>query len=174
MMTHPAVQTRRALRCSDAGHDILRGRHLRGGAQQPDEPLLDTDMDRYRESSKAEPSWPLQSLLGLRVLVIDDDEGSLDYFATALQTAGATVTTASNAGDGLRLAQEHHPHVILTDIAMPDHDGYWLLGEVRKHSDAALRDVPIVAATAFGRLHSRATALAAGFTTHLSKPVDPH
>ena len=174
MMAHPTVQERKRLRCNDSGHDMLRGRHLAGGPRQPDEPLFHTDTDRYRESSAAQPSWPLQNLSGLRVLVIDDDEGSLDYFATALRTAGASVTTASTARDGLSLAQEHHPDVILTDIAMPDHDGYWLLREVRNHADAALRDVPIVAATAFGRVHSRTTALAAGFTSHLSKPVDPH
>lgn len=174
MMTHSRVAGVDHLRCEALPkRDVYRRRHLRGGTEQPGKEQPSTDTGGYRQGPAAEPSWPPRNLLGLRVLVIDDDEASLDYFAVALKTAGAAVTTASNATDGLRLAQEHRPDVILTDIAMPDHDGYWLLREIRKLSDATLRAVPVVAATAFGRAHSRETVLAAGFSNHLSKPVEP-
>ena len=80
---------------------------------------------------------------------------------------------ASTARDALRLVQERRPDVVLSDIAMSEHDGYWLTSEIRRLADPAASRVPIVAATAYGREHSRDRALAAGFTEHLQKPVDP-
>ena len=56
---------------------------------------------------------------------------------------------------------------------MPGEDGYWLLREIRRHADDVVSAVPIVAATAYGRDHSRAQVLAAGFFDYLPKPVDP-
>jgi CheY-like chemotaxis protein len=109
----------------------------------------------------------------LKVLVVDDDEGSLDYFAMALGTTGAAVATASTAVDALSAVQDQRPDVVLTDIAMPGHDGYWLVREIRGLPDPTVRAVPVVATTAYGRVHSRERALAAGFVEHLSKPVEP-
>ena len=105
------------------------------------------------------------------VVVVDDDEGSLDYFAMALRTYGAVVLTASNAVDALQLVRERRPDAVLSDIAMADHDGYWLVREIR--GDAALQRIPVIATTAYGREHSRQRTLEAGFTEHLAKPVDP-
>ena len=112
-------------------------------------------------------------LVGLRVLVVDDDEGSRDYFAMALQTAGAIVTVSATAPEALRILQECRTDVVVSDIAMPDRDGYWLVGEIRALADAAIRNVPVVATTAYGQTHSRQRALAAGFVEHLPKPVEP-
>jgi CheY-like chemotaxis protein len=72
-----------------------------------------------------------------------------------------------------RLVPEVRPDVVLSDIAMAGEDGYWLAREIRRLPDAALSGVPIVAVTAYGREHSRARVLAAGFVDHLQKPVDP-
>jgi PAS domain S-box-containing protein len=113
------------------------------------------------------------SLGGLSVLVVDDDDASLDYVATALRTCGATAITASSALDGLRLLQERRPHVVLSDVAMAGQDGYWLLREIRGLPDEAARRVPVVATTAYGREHSRERVLATGFSDLLPKPVDP-
>jgi CheY-like chemotaxis protein len=110
-------------------------------------------------------------LAGVTVVVVDDDEGSLDYFAMALRTYGAVVLTASNAVDALQLVRERRPDAVLSDIAMADHDGYWLVREIR--GDAALQRIPVIATTAYGREHSRQRTLEAGFTEHLAKPVDP-
>jgi CheY-like chemotaxis protein len=107
------------------------------------------------------------------VLVVDDDSGSLDYFAAALNFCGATVMTASSALEALRLMQERRPHVVLSDIAMVGQDGYWLVREIRGLADDAARAMPVVATTAYGREHSRDRALAGGFTDFLAKPVDP-
>ena len=125
------------------------------------------------EWSTPRPSWAPRSLAGLKVLVVDDDEGSLDYFAMALGTTGAAVATASTAVDALSAVQEQRPDVVLSDIAMPGRDGYWLVREIRELPDPAVRAVPVVATTAYGRVHSRERALEAGFVEHLAKPVEP-
>jgi CheY-like chemotaxis protein len=126
-----------------------------------------------RESARPAESRPRRRLAGLKVVVVDDDEGNLDYFAMALRTYGAEVATASAAVEALRLIQQEKPDVVLSDIAMVGHDGYWLVREIRGLADPSVRRVPVVAPTAYGREHSRARTLAAGFTEHLPKPVDP-
>ena len=109
----------------------------------------------------------------MRVLVVDDDEDTLELFAAALMACGAEVNTASRAPDALQLLAEWPADVVLSDIAMPGGDGYWLVREIRRLSDARLSSVPVMAVTAYGREHSRARALAGGFVEHLQKPVDP-
>jgi CheY-like chemotaxis protein len=126
-----------------------------------------------QESARPAESTARVRLTGLKVVVVDDNEGNLDYFAVALRTYGAVVATASNAVDALRLVQEQQPDVVLSDIAMVGHDGYWLVREIRRLADASVQHVPVIATTAYGREHSRARTLAAGFSEHLSKPVDP-
>jgi CheY-like chemotaxis protein len=115
----------------------------------------------------------VRNLSGLTVLVVDDDEGSLDYFTMALQAAGAAVLPASTAVEALKVLQQARPHVVLTDIAMPGQDGYWLVREIRRLPNPSVRGVPVVATTAYGRVHSRDRALAAGFADHIAKPVEP-
>jgi len=113
-----------------------------------------------------------RTLVGLTVVVVDDDDDSLEYFTVALQACGAVVLASSTASDALGLVQEHGPHVVLSDLAMRGHDGYWLVGEIRRLSEPTAR-VPVVATTAYGREHSRARVMAAGFDDLLPKPVDP-
>jgi CheY-like chemotaxis protein len=126
-----------------------------------------------RESpTRARLPFP-RDLVGLHVLVVDDDPGSLDFFAAALNLCGATVMTASSALEALRLMQERRPHVVLSDIAMVGQDGYWLVREIRELPDHAGRTMPVVATTAYGREHSRDRALAGGFNDFLPKPVEP-
>jgi CheY-like chemotaxis protein len=125
------------------------------------------------EASRPRPPQYGPTLAGVDVLVIDDDPDSLEYFAMALRTRGASVVTATGAMEGLRLVEERRPDVVLSDIAMVGQDGYWLVGEIRRLADDALRRVPVIATTAYGREHSRQRTLTAGFTDHLAKPVDP-
>jgi CheY-like chemotaxis protein len=112
-------------------------------------------------------------LRGLRVLIVDDDTDTAELFATALTACGAATSVAGTARAALQLAQETRPDVIVSDIAMAGEDGYWLVNEIRRHADTTINRVPVVAATAYGREHSRVRALAAGFMDHLRKPVDP-
>jgi len=112
-------------------------------------------------------------LVGLRVLVVDDDADILELFSVALTVCGADVTTTDNARDAIALATRMRPHVIVSDIAMVGDDGYWLVRELKRLPREILEDVPVVAATAYGREHPRSRVLAAGFAEHLQKPVDP-
>ncbi|HEV8615681.1 MAG TPA: response regulator [Methylomirabilota bacterium] len=112
-------------------------------------------------------------LSSLRVLVVDDDPDSLDLFAAALSACGAEVSATDNAADALALAVQVRPHVIVSDIAMVGEDGYWLVRALRALPADSLPNVPVIAATAYGREHPRSRVLAAGFTEHLEKPVDP-
>jgi CheY-like chemotaxis protein len=114
-----------------------------------------------------------RTLTGLQILVVDDDPDILEVFATALTACGGDVTATDNASDGLALAIRTRPHVIVSDIAMIGEDGYWLIGRLRQLPAEMLPKVPVIAATAYGREHSRSRVLAAGFTEHLQKPVDP-
>jgi CheY-like chemotaxis protein len=128
---------------------------------------------RHRASPGPQSGRLPRDLAGLRVLIVDDDESTLEIFAAALSTCGATVTTALAATAALRLVTETRPDVILSDIAMPDEDGYWLVREIRRLPDETIRRLPVLAATAYGREHPRERTLAAGFMDHLQKPIDP-
>ena len=146
-------------------------RGLRSSAVEP--PEGDEELIGWREFSASQrPRLPL--LLGcVRVLVVDDDEDAVELFALALTACGADVVTASDATEAIGILAGMMPDVVLSDIAMPGADGYWLLREIRELSDVRARILPVVAVTAFGREHVRARALAAGFFEHLEKPVDP-
>ena len=149
-----------------------RPRSLRAAVE--DRPSHDDHVARppWEASTPKPPALPL-NLVGLQVVVVDDDEDSLEYFAAALRACGATVTTASTAVDALALVREREANVVLSDIAMVGHDGYWLVGEIRGLADQKRRSIPVVATTAYGREHPRARAVAAGFIDLLPKPVDP-
>jgi CheY-like chemotaxis protein len=141
-----------------------------GGADRgPDEPAR----GGFREASARRPARLPSNLLGLTVVVVDDDPDALELFAAILGACGAAVVTAISALDALAVIADRRPHVVVSDIAMPDGDGYWLVRELRRLGDPAVSGVPVVAATAFGREHSRERLLAGGFVDHLQKPVDP-
>jgi CheY-like chemotaxis protein len=127
----------------------------------------------YRDSPAPRPGRLPGILTGLQILIVDDDHDILEFFAMALRSCGGEVTAADNARDGLALAIRTRPHVIVSDIAMTGEDGYWLLGRLRQLPPEMLAPVPVIAATAYGREHSRTRVLAAGFTDHLQKPIDP-
>ena len=121
----------------------------------------------------AEWAVPVPSLLaGLRVLVVDDDTDTRELFAAVLAASGADVAMAGSAPEALELLRAQAVDVVLSDIAMPGGDGYWLVREIRALPDT-VNSVPVVAVTAFGREHSRDRVLAAGFAAHLQKPADP-
>ena len=149
-----------------------RGRLLRWTF--PDRPAGDPfEAGELEPIPAAAPSPLPKRLTGTRVLVVDDDEDTVELFATALAACGAEVATAGSAQEALHALARWHADVVVSDIAMPGGDGYWLVREIRRLPDADRQRVPVVAVTAFGREHSKARALAAGFADHLQKPVDP-
>lgn len=115
---------------------------------------------------------PSDALLGVHILVVDDDEDARHLIRTILEYCGALVTAVASAPAALGTFRSVIPDVLLSDISMPDHDGYWLLQQVRALPAERGGRVPAVALTAHGRAHGPDRTLAAGFQAHLSKPVD--
>ena len=115
----------------------------------------------------------MKPLDGLRVLIVDDSEDSLEMACVALENAGASVTCVATAEAGWAAFRGRRPSVVLCDLAMPDHDGYWLLARIRALSPNAGGRVPVAALTAHASGGTRAKALAAGFDKHFAKPIDP-
>jgi signal transduction histidine kinase/ActR/RegA family two-component response regulator len=112
-----------------------------------------------------------ESLAGLSVLVVDDDEESRHVVAAHLESCRALVLTAASATQALDMLQRHHVDVLLADIAMPGEDGYALIRKIRAQ-DAAAAAIPAAALTAFARDEDRQAAFRAGFQLHLTKPVE--
>ena len=112
------------------------------------------------------------ALAGLRVLLVDDETDTREVLRVLLEVQGATVITASSAGEALDLLRRHPTDVLLADIGMPDQDGYALIEAVRAlpTSEAI---VPAVAVTAYVSARDRARAFKAGYGWHVAKPVDP-
>jgi CheY-like chemotaxis protein len=107
--------------------------------------------------------------LGLRFLIVEDSVDTLNMLMTWLQSLGADVLTASNAVEALTLAGEYKPNLIISDIGMPDVDGYEFIREVRK--TPGLEKVPAIALTGYAREEDREMALAAGYDAHIAKPA---
>jgi signal transduction histidine kinase/ActR/RegA family two-component response regulator len=111
-------------------------------------------------------------LAGYRVLVVDDHEDTLRGIGVALQGAGAEVRCEGSAREGLDALDSFEPNVIVSDLAMPELDGYGLIRAVRQRPAEEGGSVPAVAVSAYASKEDRQRALAAGFQEHLAKPVD--
>jgi len=109
----------------------------------------------------------------VHVLVVDDEPDSAEAVAVILKQAGALVAKASSAAIALELVSTFKPDVLLSDIAMPDKDGYFLIQQLRNNSDRDIQAIPAIALTAYARDEDRTKALAAGFNDHLTKPSEP-
>jgi len=127
-------------------------------------------------SSKAE-NTPLPSLEldldGIHILVVDDDHDTREFVSFVLGQAGARVTTATSAVEALERLNESKPQLLLSDIGMPEMDGYMLMRQIRALPPEQGGLTPAIALTAFAGEMNQQQALAAGFQMHLSKPVEP-
>lgn len=110
-------------------------------------------------------------LAGRRVLVVDDHEDTLRGISVALESAGAEVRCAGSARLGLEQLAGFEPHALVSDIAMPEMDGFDLIRTVRAGASGH-RELPAIAVSAYASKEDRQRALAAGFLDHLPKPVD--
>jgi signal transduction histidine kinase/ActR/RegA family two-component response regulator len=113
-------------------------------------------------------------LRGLDLLVVDDQTDARELVAQLLVECGATVRQAASAAEALREVIARVPDVLLSDIGMPERDGYELIREIRRLAPAEGGALPALALTAFARPDDRALALDAGYQGHLVKPVQPH
>jgi PAS domain S-box-containing protein len=126
-----------------------------------------------------ENSFTMQShsLEGVSVLVVDDEADARELVATLLRHYGARVTAASSAAEAFALLRSSddgtRPDVLVSDIGMPEEDGYSLIERIRRLSPQEGGLIPAVALTAYGRASDRIRALSAGFQAHMPKPVEP-
>jgi NO-binding membrane sensor protein with MHYT domain/CheY-like chemotaxis protein/nitrogen-specific signal transduction histidine kinase len=129
-------------------------------------------------AARPEPVIPSQTarqgdLAGVKVLLVDDADDTLDVLQQILQHSGATIMAASNAGTALALLEREQPDVIVSDIGMPDIDGFELMRRIRRRTAGAGGTIPAIALTAFTRQDDRHKAMQAGFDDYLAKPVEP-
>ena len=110
------------------------------------------------------------SIVGVRVLVVDDDEGVREAVRDYLIDCGADVASVRSADAAMLLFEEAPPDVLISDIGMPGHDGIWLIRAVRALPREQGGDVPAIAIT--GRLEAWETLLTAGYTEVRGKPPD--
>jgi CheY-like chemotaxis protein len=115
----------------------------------------------------------LPSLEGLRILVVDDEADTREVVAAALSQAGAEVASVANAAAAMDLILRWKPNVLVSDIGMPEEDGYALIRKVRALGKEQGGDIPAVALTAFARTNDRLKVLSSGYQMHVPKPVEP-
>jgi PAS domain S-box-containing protein len=125
-----------------------------------------------RSSQAASVSLVSADLSNLVVLVVDDDLDSLKFIRRILGDEGAMVITAGSAAEGLAAIDKQWPDVLISDIGMPETDGYELMRKVRSLQPKLGVRFPGVALTAFARTEDRTRALLAGFVAHVAKPVE--
>jgi PAS domain S-box-containing protein len=116
---------------------------------------------------------PAAALNGLRVLVVEDEPDTRDFLERFLRSHGAEVFGASSAGEALALLPTSHADILVSDIGLPEKDGYDLMQAVRRLAAEAGGAIPAIALTAYARSEDRTRAFRAGYQAHMAKPVEP-
>lgn len=133
-------------------------------------PLAGLAQPADEQQAEPETREPLKLLSGIDILVVDDDDDTLELLKAALTQRGAQVTAVSSADQCLEAIKVVRPHVLISDIAMPDQDGYEL---IRRVIGLNLQPrIPSIAITAYAQAEDRERALAAGYNHYLAKPVE--
>jgi signal transduction histidine kinase/CheY-like chemotaxis protein len=114
-----------------------------------------------------------ETLTGVRVLIVDDEQDTRALISTVIAQSGAEVTACATAGEALETLKTWRPHILMSDIGMPGEDGYALIRNVRALPPERGGRTPAAALTAYARDEDRGRALAAGFQLHLAKPFSP-
>ena len=113
------------------------------------------------------------SLKGLKILIVDNEQDTRDFFRTVLEGSGSQVTTLASASDALGVFESERPDLLISDIGMPGEDGYWLIHHVRALPADRGGQTPAVALTAYAGKEDRKKVLESGFQVHLPKPIEP-
>jgi len=131
------------------------------------------EVSQSTAKGSAEPPDNLCALYGLRVLIVDDEADARELLVTILQHSGAQAIAAASASEVLNLLEQSNADVLVSDIGMPQVDGYTLMRQIRELEAERGGNIPAVALTAYARESDRIAALEAGFQFHLAKPYDP-
>ena len=141
----------------------LLGTGQMAGAQRP----------RHPTATDGIADLMLGRLDHIKVLLVDDEPTANEALQTLLDSCGAEVRVASSSVQALQTLDVWKPDVLISDIAMPEEDGYALIRKIRARSHKNGGDVPAAALTAYAKIEDRVSILAAGFQMYLSKPADP-
>ena len=135
---------------------------------------LDRITESAYQSEVADPDADLaQALEGLKVLVVDDEADTRSLLNAILTGSGGEVRCCCSAANAMEEFDQWIPDVLVSDIGMPDEDGYALIKKLRQQKSKRVRGIPAIALTAYASPDDRAQALAAGFQMHLAKPIEP-
>ena len=142
----------------------------------PVAPVYQTAVEGERVHPAARDTMPsfdcAERLDGLRVLVVDDEPDTRELLKAGLGQCGAEVTSAASAAEALAVISGGAPDLLISDIGMPDEDGYDLIRRVRELPAESGGKVPAIALTAYARTEDRLQALRAGYQMHVPKPVE--
>jgi PAS domain S-box-containing protein len=134
--------------------------------------LTSDEVMRRRESQIVAIQAETVSLRDVKVLVVEDDQDTRDLARRLLEAHRAEVFVAATAPEALEMILAVLPDILVSDIGLPDVDGYELIRRIRQ-MDGAIANIPAIALTAFARIQDRTQALRAGFNAHVAKPVEP-
>jgi len=112
-------------------------------------------------------------LTGIKILAVDDEPDARFLLTAILEKCGAQVKTCESAAQAMELLEKFQPDILVSDVGMPEEDGYALIKRVRDDERGTPKRIPAVALTAFARVEDRLKALSAGFNMHVPKPVEP-
>lgn len=113
------------------------------------------------------------SLSGLRVLVVDNNDDCLELIKIILELHSVLVMMARTVREALEVLGRWKPDVLISDIAMPDEDGYSLIRQIRISKDEWMQRLPAIAMTAWVTQEGRTLAFESGFSVYVAKPFDP-
>jgi len=157
--------------------ELVRGlaaieRSVKAQTRILDDLLAKLSDDEPPPAPEATPPAPATDLGGVKVLVVEDEADVRDLLRWLLESNNAVVHTASSANEALVMLARERPDILISDIGMPDRDGFSLIREIRGLDPQAGGHTPAVALTAFARAEDRTRALLAGYQFHLTKPID--
>ncbi|MEH2023226.1 hybrid sensor histidine kinase/response regulator [Nostoc sp.] len=126
------------------------------------------------KTDSATAVFPSSPLMGLQVLIVDDNDDTREFFSFVLEEFGAIVTAVASGDEALQALTQSKPDILLSDIGMPEMNGYMLMQQVRTlEAELGVKQIPAIALTAYAGEINQQYALKAGFQQHIVKPVAP-
>jgi PAS domain S-box-containing protein len=153
------------------------------GAGQGSDFMVTLPLAVQSANGEASMMWPVRpegqeetrstTLKGVRVLIVDDEHDTREVLGVMLSRYGTEVRAAGSAAEAMEVFRQWKPDVLVSDVGMPEEDGYAFIGRIRALAPEEGGDVPAIALTAFAAAQDKERALAAGFQQHLAKPIEP-
>jgi CheY-like chemotaxis protein len=142
-------------------------------APQSPPPVSVLNPDENTAGAEAITLSNLRRLDGVRALMVDDEPESIEMLRLVLHGCGAEVEVATSAKDALKIIESHPPDILISDIKMPEQNGYEFIKAVRVLTADREKRLPAIAIAAYSRAEDRMQALMAGYQMHLAKPIEP-